>query len=145
MEELTSRQQAILAIVVREYIKTVKPVGSKAIVSGYGLKVSPATVRSEMAFLEEKGYLTHLHTSAGRVPTEKGYHYFVERLMEGAVLSPVEQRMIRHQFYQVKVEVGEWLKLAAAILAHSVLAASIVSMPKTQQGYFKQLELIPVQ
>lgn len=145
MERLTSRQQAILGIVVREYVRTVKPVGSNTVVDSYDLKVSPATVRNEMAFLEEQGYLTHLHTSAGRIPTEKGYHYFVERLMEEAALSPAEQRMIRHQFYQVKMDLGEWLKLAAAILARNVLAVSVVSPPRARQGRFKQLELIPVQ
>jgi len=145
VEELTSRQQAILGIVVREYVRTVRPVGSKTVVESYSLRVSPATVRNEMAFLEEQGYLMHLHTSAGRVPTEKGYHYFVERLMEEVALSPAEQRMIRHQFYQIKMDLGEWLKLAAAILARNVLAVSIVSPPKVKQGRFKQLELIPVQ
>lgn len=144
-EELTSRQQAILGIVVREYVRTVRPVGSKTVVESYGLRVSPATVRNEMAFLEEQGYLTHLHTSAGRIPTEKGYHYFVERLMEETALSPAEQRMIRHQFYQVEMDLDEWLSLAAAILARNALAVSIVSPPKVKRGRFKQLELIPVQ
>ena len=145
MGELTARQQAILAIVVRRFVETVKPVGSKAIVDGYGLTVSSATVRSEMALLEEEGYLAHLHASAGRVPTGKGYHYFVEQLMGEVWLSPAEQRLIRHQFYQVKMDMGEWMRLAAAVLARTVLAVSIVSPPKARQGRFKQLELIPVQ
>ena len=145
MENLTSRQQAILAIVVQEYIRIVKPVGSKTIVDGYGLKISPATVRAEMAFLEEQGYLTHLHTSAGRVPTEKGYHYFVERLMDETTLSPIEQRMIRHQFSQVEINMEEWMKLAAAVLARTALAVSIVSSPKAQRAHFRQIDLIPVQ
>lgn len=144
MGDLTSRQQAILAMVVREYIRTAKPVGSQAIVEGYGLKISSATVRNEMAALEESGYLTHLHTSAGRIPTEQGYRYFVERLMEEVALSPIEQRMIRHQFYQVQRDIGEWVKLAAAVLARTTLAAAIVSPPKARRGRVKQVELIPI-
>ena len=145
MEELTSRQQIILALVVREYINTARPVASQTVVEEYGLRVSSATVRNEMAYLEEAGYLTHLHTSAGRVPTEIGYRYFVERLMEEAELSTAEQRMIRHQFYQVQMDVGEWMKLAAAVLARTALTAAVVSPPKARRGRFKQLEMIPVQ
>jgi heat-inducible transcriptional repressor len=144
VEELTARQQVILAMIVREYISTAKSIGSQTIVDDYGLRISSATVRNEMAYLEEAGYLTHPHTSAGRVPTEKGYRYFVERLMEEAALSLAEQRMIRHQFSQLQMDVKEWMKLAAAILARTTLTASVVSPPKAHRGRFKQLELIPV-
>ncbi len=144
-EKLTPRQQLILAVVVREYISTARPVGSQAVVAEYALRVSPATVRNEMAYLEEAGYLTHLHTSAGRIPTEKGYRYFVERLMQEATLSPTEQRMIRHQFHQVQMDIGEWMKLGASVLAHNASAAAVVSAPKARRGRFKQLELIPIQ
>ena len=71
--ELTPRQQTILGLVVREYVETAAPVGSRALVERYGLSVSPATVRNELAQLEEAGYLSHPHTSAGRVPTHAGY------------------------------------------------------------------------
>lgn len=81
MNELTSRQQIILGLVVREYVSTAAPVGSKGLADKFKLGVSSATVRNELSRLEELGYLTHPHTSAGRQPTDKGYRYFVERLM----------------------------------------------------------------
>lgn len=144
-QELSNRQQKILAGVVREYINSAKPVGSQTVVEEYGLKVSSATVRNDMAFLEEAGFLTHQHTSAGRVPTEKGYRYFVERLMQEGELSPTEQRMIRHQFYQVQTNIEEWMKLSAAILARTSRTAAVVTAPRSRSGRLKQIELIPVQ
>ena len=83
MHDLTPRQQLILGLVIREYISTAQPVGSKTI-QGYGLGVSSATIRNDMVVLEEHGYLVQPHTSAGRMPTELGYRYFVERLMREA-------------------------------------------------------------
>jgi len=81
MSELTERQETILGLVVREYIDDCNPVGSQALVDKYRLKMSSATVRAEMAALENLGYLSHPHTSAGRKPTEEGYRYFVHRLV----------------------------------------------------------------
>jgi heat-inducible transcriptional repressor len=78
---LSERQQLVLRLVIQEYVKSAAPVSSKSITSGYSLGVSAATIRNEMALLEEMGYLTHPHTSAGRIPTELGYRYFVEKLM----------------------------------------------------------------
>jgi len=142
MEELTDRRQAVLGLVVRQYIATATPVGSKTIVEQYGLGVSSATIRNEMAYLEEQGYLTHPHTSAGRVPTEKGYRYFVERLMGEAELPLAEQRTIRHQFHQARLDLEQWMKLAAAVLARTAHSTSLVAAPTVAQCRFKHLELI---
>src|SRR5712691_11510355 len=81
-DRLTPRQRAILASVVQDYVATGQPVGSKLLVERAGLTVSPSTVRNELAELESRGLLTHPHTSAGRVPTERGYRYYVDRLLE---------------------------------------------------------------
>ena len=81
MADLTLRQQSILGIVIRTYVATAQPVSSKAFLELSGLDFSSATIRNEMAVLEDLGYLTHPHTSAGRIPTDKGYRYFVERLL----------------------------------------------------------------
>ncbi|HBY93547.1 MAG TPA: heat-inducible transcription repressor HrcA [Chloroflexi bacterium] len=143
-EELSERQQAILGILVREYIATAQPVGSKTMVEKYGLSVSSATIRSEMAALEEMDYLTHPHTSAGRVPTEHGYRYFVERLMEQSDLPEAEQRLIRHQFHQARMDLEQWMKLAAAVLAHTTHTASLVTVPRAQLSRLKHLELIDI-
>jgi heat-inducible transcriptional repressor len=142
MEELTDRRQAVLGLVVRQYIAMATPVGSKTIVEQYGLGISSATIRNEMAYLEEQGYLTHPHTSAGRVPTEKGYRYFVERLMGEAELPLAEQRTIRHQFHQAHLGLEQWMKLAAAILARTAHSTSLVAAPTVAQCRFKHLELI---
>lgn len=141
---LTERQKTILDLVVRGYIATAVPVGSKALVGQPRLNVSSATIRHEMASLEEAGYLTHPHTSAGRMPTERGYRYFVEHLMEERALSVEEQRMIRHQFHQARMDLDQWLKLSAAILARSARNAALVTAPKAARSRLKHLDLISV-
>ncbi len=141
---LTERQKTILDLVVRGYIVTAVPVGSRALVGQPELNVSSATIRYEMASLEEAGYLTHPHTSAGRMPTEKGYRYFVEHLMEERALSAEEQRMIRHQFHQARMDLDQWLKLSAAILARSARNAALVTAPKATRSRLKHLDLISV-
>jgi heat-inducible transcriptional repressor len=143
-EQLTQRSQTILRLVVREHIATAAPVSSKAISEHYHLGVSPATIRNEMADLEEQGYLTHPHTSAGRVPTEKGYRYFVEKLMGESRLSSTEQRTISHQFHQARLELDQWMRLSAAVLAHSAHSASLVMAPKSARCQVKHLELISI-
>jgi heat-inducible transcriptional repressor len=143
MEDLTPRQQLILGLVIREYITTAQPVGSKTIQS-YGLGVSSATIRTEMADLEERGYLVQPHTSAGRIPSEQGYRYFVERLMSESQLSLDEQRTIRHQFHQVGVDLEQWMRLAASVLARTAQSAAVVTSLKTEQCRLKHLELISI-
>jgi heat-inducible transcriptional repressor len=97
-----------------------------------------------MALLEEVGLLTHPHTSAGRTPTEAGYRYFVARLMERSDLPDSEQRLIRHQFHQARLDIEQWMKLAAAVLAHTTNAASVVTLPSSTQTQLKHLELIGI-
>lgn len=145
MNDLSARQQKILGLVIRTYISTAAPVGSKPLLEANDLGVSSATIRNEMAALEELGYLTHPHTSAGRVPTDKGYRYFVERLIGDAELPLQEQNTIRHQFHQAKLEMGQWMQLAAAVLARSVRSASLVTAPKVEQPRLRHVELISTQ
>lgn len=142
--EFTERRQLILKLVVQEFIETAAPVASETLVRKYGLRVSSATVRNELAMLEELGYLTHWHTSAGRVPTDAGYRFFVENLMDRAPLSTAEQRTIRHQFYQVRGELDQWIQLAGAVLARTAQNASLVTPPRADQLRFKHLELIAI-
>jgi heat-inducible transcriptional repressor len=139
---LGERQKLILALVIRDYIDNAQPVGSKTLVDKYGLTFSPATVRNEMVALTEAGYLRQPHTSAGRVPSEEGYRYFVRQLMGQTDLSPQTKRMITHQFYQVGHDVNRWLRLAASILAHQSQAASLVTAPHPERARFKHIELI---
>jgi heat-inducible transcriptional repressor len=141
---LTERRLFILKLVVQEFVETATPVASEMLVRKYGLGFSSATVRNELATLEDLGYLTHLHTSAGRVPTDAGYRFFVENLMERTSLSMAEQRMIRHQFYQVRGELDQWIQLAGAVLARTAQNASLVTPPRAERLRFKNLELISI-
>jgi heat-inducible transcriptional repressor len=142
MPDLTPRRQAILGLVIRSYTETGLPVGSKTFVESFGLDVSSATIRNEMAALEEMGYLTHPHTSAGRIPTEHGYRYFVEHLVGETELPLPEQYMIRHQFHQAQLELDQWVQLAVAVLAHTTRKAALATPPRARESKFKHLELI---
>ncbi|HUV28237.1 MAG TPA: heat-inducible transcriptional repressor HrcA [Anaerolineales bacterium] len=139
---LGERQKLILALVIRDYINNAQPVGSKTLVDKYGLPFSPATVRNEMVALTEIGFLHQPHTSAGRVPTEEGYRYFVRQLMGQTDLAAQTKRMITHQFYQAGQDIDHWLRLAASILAHQSQAASIVTAPYPEKARFKHVEMI---
>jgi heat-inducible transcriptional repressor len=141
-EDLTERQALILKLIVREHVRTAAPVASGALVENYDVGISSATVRSEMARLEDLGYLLQPHTSAGRTPTESGFRYFVERLMNEEALLPVEQRMIAHQFYQAQDNIEEWMPLAASVMAHTTRGAAVVTAPRAERAIYKHLELI---
>src|SRR5581483_7684680 len=102
MIELSERQKTLLLLIIRDYIDTAQPVGSKRLVEHYHLDLSSATIRNEMSALTEMGYLRQPHTSAGRVPTEEGYRYFVGQMMNRAELPESIQRTISHQFHQAR-------------------------------------------
>jgi len=134
----------VLTLVIHDYIKTAQPVGSNHLVQNYKLDMSSATVRNEMVALTDMGYLRQPHTSAGRVPSEEGYRYFVGRLMNQSELPANTRRTISHQFYQSPQDVEQWLKLAASVLAQQSRAASLVTAPHLEQTRFKHLELISI-
>jgi heat-inducible transcriptional repressor len=142
---LTLRQQTVLGLVVREYVREAAPVSSRVLVEHYGLSVSSATVRNELSQLEDAGYLTHPHTSAGRVPTHEGYRYFVERLL-GEVTLPVRERLtIVHQFHQARQNFEQWMPLAASILARTARGAAVVTAPQAMESQYKHVQLISTQ
>lgn len=141
---LTRRRDRILSIIIGEYISKGVPVSSD-VVAKKGLGVSPATIRNEMIELEEEGYLVQPHTSAGRIPTDKGYRHYIESLMSYARLSRDEQFLIRHQFHQVEKAVEEWTRLAAAILSGIVHNVALVTLPKPVEARLKHLELVALQ
>lgn len=143
--DLTPRQRAILKLIVHEYVATGRPVGSKALTERYPIGVSPATIRNEMAELEASGYVEHLHTSGGRVPTGAGYRYFVHHLMGDVELPPGEQIMIRHQFRQAEGQLEGWMELAATTLAEIAGSVSVVSAPRSAAARVRHLELISLQ
>lgn len=142
MNKITERQKLVLALVIREYIETAQPVGSRRLVEQYNLDFSPATVRNEMTVLSEAGLLLQPHTSAGRIPTEEGYRFFVNRLMGSPDLPGEIQRTIQHQFYQARHDIDQWMRLAASVLARQSLGASWVTSLHPEQARLKHIELI---
>lgn len=142
MRDLTERQKTILILVVREYIDSGTPVGSKSLLKKYGLDVSSATVRNEMRALTEMGYL---RTTSGRIPTEAGYRYFVSQVMNQTDLPNAVQRTISHQFSQANTNLEQWMTLAASVLAHQTQAVSLVTAPRNEDVLFKHVELISTQ
>jgi heat-inducible transcriptional repressor len=141
---LDLRSQAILRAVIEEYVTTAQPVGSHALVERYRLGVSSATVRAVLSELEAAGLLTHPHTSAGRVPTEQGYRYYVESIIDSAPLAPVEQLMIRHQFGQVEYASEHWFRLAATTLASLTRAAGLATPAKPTSAHLRHVDLVAI-
>ena len=139
---LTDRQKLILTLIIHEHIQTAQPVGSKTLVQKYHLSMSSATVRNEMVTLTDYNLLRQPYTSAGRVPSEEGYRYFVGNLIHNSTLPTSTRRTITHQFYQSRQDVEQWLKLAASVLANQSQAASLVTAPHAEKAIFKHLELI---
>jgi heat-inducible transcriptional repressor len=144
VDQLSERQRDILGIVVREHVSTAKPVGSDVVCQLCSFGVSSATIRNEFAYLTETGFLTQPYTSAGRVPTAKGYRYFVEQLMEESELPVSEQLLIRHQFHQISLDLDQWMKLAAAVLAHVSGSAALIAAPQAQRARFRHVQLISI-
>ncbi|MEA3349163.1 MAG: heat-inducible transcriptional repressor HrcA [Chloroflexota bacterium] len=142
MSEISERQKIILALVIQEYVQQVQPISSKRLVDNYHLEYSSATIRNEMAFLTDVGYLQQPYTSAGRIPTEDGYRYFVSQLMGHTSLPSETRQTIQHQFYQARRDIDQWIRLAASVLARQSHGASLVTSLHSQQARLKRLEVI---
>ncbi len=145
MVELSERQKNLLLIIIRAYIDAAQPVGSKRLVEHYHLDLSSATIRNEMSALTDMGYLRQPHTSAGRVPTEEGYRYFVSQMINQAELPVAVQHTISHQFHQASPDIEQWMHLAASVLAHQSQGASVISAPRAEKARFQHVELIATQ
>jgi heat-inducible transcriptional repressor len=139
---LDLRAQAILRAVIEEYVTTAIPVGSQALVDRYRLGVSSATVRNILAELELAGLLDHPHTSAGRIPTDAGYRWYVESIIDAAPLPEVEQLMIRHQFGQVEFASEHWFRLAASTIASLTHAAGLATAAKPAAARVRRVDLV---
>lgn len=144
MIELTSRQKIILSLIVHEHTRTAQPVASKTLIEDFGLQISSATVRNEMNTLTELGLIRQPHTSAGRVPTEEGYRFFVSNLVQQTALPTATRNTISHQFYQSRRGLDHWLPLAASVLANQSQAVSLVTAPHSDRVAFKHIELISI-
>ncbi|MEY2851000.1 MAG: hypothetical protein RJA96_871 [Actinomycetota bacterium] len=125
---MSSRRLEILRAIVDEYVATQEPVGSKAIAERHGLGISPATIRNEMAVLEDEGLITQPHTSAGRIPTDRGYRVFVDKLATVKPLSSAERRAIE-TFLEGSHDLEELLKKSAKLLADITKQVAVVTYP----------------
>lgn len=141
---LRPRTARVLNSIVSQYIETAMPVSSSAVLAGIDLGVCSATIRNEMASLEEAGYITRHHHAAGSVPMDKGYRYYVGSLAHIG-LPVVEQLLINHLFHQVEDEIEEWMELACTLLAQQVRSIAMVTRPTAPATRFKHMELIALQ
>jgi len=141
---LTERQKLILRAVVDDYVMTAEPVGSRTVSKREGVGFSAATIRNEMADLEEMGYLEQPHTSAGRIPSHKGYRYYVDHLMEPARLSRMEMMAFRRFFARKRDEVEQVIQETASILSQMTNYTSIILGPKVFESTLKHLQVIPL-
>lgn len=145
LPELTSRQEKILSFIVRTYTQKPEPISSKYIYETSDLGVSPATIRNEMVVLDELGYITAPHKSAGRIPTQDGYRYFVSRLLNTSGLSESERQYISEKFKSLPMVTEQWMRLAANVLARTAHTASLVTAPVAETTRFKHIQLIGIQ
>src|SRR5450755_4953759 len=135
------RRLAVLRAIVEDYVHTREPVGSKALVERHSLGVSPATIRNDMASLEEEGYIAQPHTSAGRVPTDKGYRLFVDRLSSVKPLSSAERRAIE-QFLDGALDLDDVVSRTVRLLAQLTRHVAVVQYPILDRSSVRHLELI---
>jgi heat-inducible transcriptional repressor len=141
---LGERRAAILKAIVAHYVRSGEPVGSKTLVDRYGLGVSPATVRNDMGALEDEGYIYQPHPSAGRVPTDSGYRYFVDVFADEERLPAPEARLIRRFFGEPRFELEDSLRQTAALLSKLTDHAALVFAPALDRSVVRHVELVPL-
>ncbi|MBK1786556.1 heat-inducible transcriptional repressor HrcA [Prauserella cavernicola] len=143
MPSADERRFEVLRAIVADYVSNQEPVGSKALVDRHNLGVSSATVRNDMATLEEDGYITQPHTSAGRIPTDKGYRLFVDRLSEIKPLSPAERKAIR-QFLEGAIDLDDVLRRSVRLLAQLTRQVAVVQYPTLTTSTLRHVEVVPL-
>jgi heat-inducible transcriptional repressor len=145
MTSVEERRETILKIIVGEYISRVAPVASGSIAENYTLEVSPATIRNDVAYLESEGYITHPHHSAGSVPTDKAYRYYVELLGNALDLPESEQCFFYQVFREARDKIEQQLRLAVFFLARFVHNLAIITSPRAPESRLKHLGLVSLQ
>jgi heat-inducible transcriptional repressor len=140
---LDERKLEVLRAIVEDYVATQEPVGSRALVERHHLRVSPATIRNDMAILEDEGYIRQPHTSAGRVPTNRGYRLFVDKLSTIKPLSPAERRAIE-RFMLGAVDLDDVVHRTVRLLAQLTRQVAVVQYPSLARSCVRHLELVPI-
>jgi heat-inducible transcriptional repressor len=141
---LDERKNKVLQAIIEDYVATAEPVGSRTISRKYSLGVSPATIRNEMSDLEEMGFLEQPHTSAGRIPSDRGYRYYVDCLMERKEVSVGEDEVIRRTFERKVREVDTLIRETARILSETTHLTSVIAGPQIEKAHFRDLRLVPM-
>ena len=141
-EELNEREKNILRYIIQQFVLTASPVGSRNITKKYDLGISPATVRNIMFDLEESGYINHPHTSAGRIPTDKGYRTYVDSLMNLERISQTDKGIIKKSFKQTIVDTDELLRLTSKLLSSITRQLAAVTYPKVDSGTLEKIQLV---
>src|SRR5437868_6328897 len=141
---LTDRERAVLEAVIRSYVETAEPAGSRSVARRFGLGVSAATIRNTMADLEEKGFLYHPHTSAGRIPTDLAYRFYVDALMRPVRLSAGEQRRLRRDLSERDESGGLELLVRRAAQALGLLTGDLglAIVPRFEEAILEKLEMV---
>ena len=140
---LDDRKLAVLRAIVEDYVSTNEPVGSKSVVDRHSLDVSPATIRNDMAVLEEQGYIVQPHTSAGRVPTDKGYRLFVDRLSGVKPFSAAERRAVE-TFLSGAFDLDDVVMRTVRLLAQLTRQVAVVQYPSLSRSSVRHVELVPL-
>ena len=140
---LDERKLAVLRAIVEDYVSTTEPVGSKSLVDRHGLDVSPATIRNDMAVLEEQGFIVQPHTSAGRIPTDKGYRLFVDRLSTIKPMSGAERRAIE-TFLAGAYSLDDVVARTVRLLAQLTRQVAVVQYPSLSRSAVRHIELVPL-
>ncbi len=141
---LTERKMKILQAIIGDFVKTAEPVGSRTLSKRYELGISPATIRNEMSDLEEMGFLTHPHTSAGRVPSEKAYRYYVDEMMKDHELTEDVKTQIADRLYSNVKELDKTVEHAAKLLSEITHLTSFAITPKSDLDTVRYIRLLPV-
>ena len=142
--ELSERKLKVLQAIISDYVRTAEPVGSRTLSKKPELDYSPATIRNEMADLEEMGYLTHPHTSAGRVPSDKAYRLYVNALMEKKELSKEEKNIIADRLRGRVNDFEKTIEYAASVLSEITNLTSFALTPSKDEDVLKYINLLPV-
>ncbi|WP_188206208.1 heat-inducible transcriptional repressor HrcA [Alkalibacillus aidingensis] len=141
---LTERQSLILQVIVDEFIETAQPIGSRNIAKKKQITYSPATIRNDMADLEDSGYLSKTHSSSGRIPSEKGYRFYVDHIMSPLKLSQEEVSIIKGQFDERMIELEKVMQNSAHILSELTKYTTLVLGPEVYETKLKQIQIVPI-
>ena len=142
--DLNGRKLQILQAIIADFISTGEPVGSRSLSKSHDMGISPATIRNEMSDLEEMGYLTHPHTSAGRVPSDKAYRLYVDEMMETSELSEEDKEKIRNRLLESRNELDSTIEHAAQLLSDMTNLTSFVLAPRKDESKLKYINFLPV-